>query len=295
MHGKHGALYRSRANGFIGDGLNDVTWGSFSGASDSSYFEAEIDGELAGDGGVDTFQWRENGGAWTTDVDITGASQNLAGDNGTQAITFAATTGHTLADKWVIGKLYAEATTESGATAQITDATMRILDPNNPPTFTDDGAASVLVIDYVRGQATFDANVGNVTVAGDYIPSAALEKVGYLVGWSLDTAVDMADASRMGQDWKEGLPGLAGGSGGADAFFIGEASFFDALEDGADGTQKYFLLQLFNYDPDQDQTGDHFNCWVVITGINPNAPLGELVKEPVTFQLYGALAFSANA
>ena len=33
-HGKLGAIYRLRPNGFKGDGLNDVTWGTgFSGAA----------------------------------------------------------------------------------------------------------------------------------------------------------------------------------------------------------------------------------------------------------------------
>ena len=32
-------------------------------------------------------------------------------------------------------------------------------------------------------------------------------------GWSINASVDMADISRSGQHWKEGLPGMAGWNG----------------------------------------------------------------------------------
>jgi len=170
------------------------------------------------------------------------------------------------------------------------------LNPNAPPTFTDDGGETVTVIDFCRGKATFTGNVGNVTVAGDngYIPAAALEHVGYVYDWNFDVSLDMADASRMGQYWKEFIPGEAEAAGGAGSYFIGVDSFFDNLVDEADSTQKYHLLQLFNYDPDQDQTGDHFNAWASLTGLNVNAPIGEVVKEPITFKVYGIPDFVAN-
>ena len=96
-HGKYGAIWRLRPSGFNGDGLNDVTWGTgFSGGGTSGYFEAEIDAE----GTPDTFQWRKNGGAYTTGVAITGAAQTLSDS---QTITFGATTGHTSGDKCAIG------------------------------------------------------------------------------------------------------------------------------------------------------------------------------------------------
>jgi len=293
-HGKLGMIYRLRPNGFKGSGLNDVTWGSgFDGAA-TAYFEVVIDGELAGGGGVDTFKWRVNGGAWTTDVDITGAAQTLSDS---QTITFAATTGHTADDQWTIGNFKDEATTESGADAQITDSTKRLLNANNIPTFTDDGGANILIVDCTRGKATFDANVGNVDVDGNngFIVESGLQKVGYLFEWSFDITLDMADASRMQQKWKEGLPGQSGASGRAGSYLIGTNLFFEALEDGADGTQDYFLLELFNYDPDDDQTGDHFLVWAIINGINANASLNEVVKENVTFQCQGIPSFVANA
>lgn len=293
-HGKFGALYRLRPNGFKGNGLNDITWGTgFSGA-DSAYFEAVIDSELGGVAGVDTFKWRKDGGAWTEDVDITGAAQTLSDG---QTITYAVTTGHTLTDQWVIGNLKDEPCTESSATAQITDALMRLLNPNSPPTFTDDGGKNVLTVNYTNGTAVFDDNVGVVDVDGNngYIPSSALEKVGYFIDWNMDVSLDMTEISRMGQKWKEYIPGQAGGSGGANAYFIGCDTFFSDIEDNIDGSQDYFLLELFNYDPDQDQTGDHFIAWVTFNSWGANPTTGDVVKEAVGFQVHGMISFSPNA
>jgi len=290
MHGKHAALYRRRPNGFVGSGLNDLTFGTGYSGGASAYFEVEIDGEAT----PDTFRWRKDGGAWTSGVAITGAAQTLSDD---QTVTFAATTGHTSGDKWVIGNLAAEATTESGTDAQITDATKRILNPEALPTFTDDGGETVLTVDLVRGLAGFTANVGTVTVAGNdgYIPAAALEKVGYLLGWSLDLSVDLADVSCCGQNWKTAVPGLSGGSGGAEAFLIGSKSFLNELIDAADGTGLYLFLRLFNYDPDADATGDHFDLWATINGLSVAATIGDVVKEPVQFTVHGGVAFTEDA
>ncbi len=288
-HGKHCAIYRFRPDGFKGAGLNDVTWGTGFNDSSSAYYEVEIDAE----GTPDTFKWRNNGGEYTTGVSITGSAQTL--DTG-QTITFAATTGHTLGDRWVIGNLKDEACTESGDEGQITDSTKRLLNPNASPTFSDSGSETVLVLDHVRGNAKFTGNVTVVTATGNngYIPTLALEKVGYLIDWNLSVNLEMADMSYAGQKWKNSLPGMAGGSGGANAFFIGSDSFFDALKEAAEGTEKYYLLQLFHYDPDQDQTGDHINCWATISGIGVNAPIAELVKEAVTFQIHGMVSFTEN-
>jgi len=289
-HGRLAALYRMRPHGFKGDGLNDVTWGTGFAGADSSYFEVVIDAEDT----PDTFKWRQDGGGWTEDVAITGAAQTLADS---QTITFAATTGHTLSDQWVIGNLKDEPTSESGAEAQITDTLMRLLNPNTPPTFTDDGGESVLTIDYTQGKATFSGNVGNVDVDGNdgYIVEAALEQVGYCFGWNLDFNVDMADASRLGQKWKEAIPGQAGATIKADSYLIMVDTFFDGLVASADGSLKYLLLELFNYDPDQDQTGDHFICWAGVTGLNVSAPIGDVVKESVSFSLLGMPSHKANA
>ena len=365
-HGKLGAIFRLRPNGFEGDGLNDVTWGAaYSGAGTSGYFEVVIDYlnriatatlgaggtgytvndvltivQTGGSGGTvtvtsvatgvitgislttpgsgyavanglpvtggtgsdatinitviaDSFKWRKDGGAYTENVIITGAAQTLSDS---QTITFAATTGHTLADSWSIGNLDTEATTEVAAAAQITAATHRLLNPNATITWTDSGSKTVLITEHTIGKATFTGNVTVVTVSGNngFVLEAALEKVGYLIDWNLNITLDTAEISRMGQHWKEFIPGQAGATGGANVYFIGSESFFDAFKDAADGNQKYFLLQLFNYDPDQDQTGDHFMAWVTFTTFTVNAAVGDAVKESIGFQVFGTPSFTAQ-
>jgi hypothetical protein len=80
---------------FTGSGLDDCTsGGTFSGSGVTQY-RVEIDGT----GTPDTFRWSDSGGStWdASTVNITGAAQTL--NNGVQ-VTFAATTGHTAADRW---------------------------------------------------------------------------------------------------------------------------------------------------------------------------------------------------
>lgn len=293
VHGKLIALHILRKNGFspaaLSAGLNDATWGTgFNGAA-TAYYEVIIDHV----GTPDSFKWRKNGGAWTEDVAITGAAQTL--DEG-QQITFAATTGHTAGDQWVIGNLKAEATTESGTEAQITAATNRILNPNAPPTWTDSGGAALQRVNFCNGKAVFSANVGTVTVAGNngFIPASALKKVGYLIDWSMNITLDMADCSRAGQQWKEILPGQAGGSGTANAWFIANQSLLSELKDCIAQGNRYSLMQLFVNDPDQDQTGDHYNAWATFTGFNLAGDIGAVVKETVNFQINGEIAFVAD-
>jgi len=288
-HGKLGALYVFFLNGFSGIGLNDATWGTAAANATSSYYEVVIDLEDT----ADTFKWRKNGGAWTEDVEITGAAQTL--DEG-QTITFAAVTGHTLNDQWVIGNLVDEPTTEVTNTAQITASARRILNVNRPPIFTDSGGKKVLSVNYTDGSAIFNDNVTIVDVDGNngYIPLIALKKVMYLIDWNYSLSLDMADASRMGLEWKQALPGMAGGSGSANAYFIADSTLFNCLQAAVNVSQNYFLLQLFNYDPDQDQTGDCTVAWVTFTSFNLGATISEVVKEQVNFQIHGAVSFTAN-
>lgn len=88
--------YTVGAVSFTGTGLNDGTsGGTYSGTGNSATYEVEIDAT----GTPDTFKWKKGSGSYTTGVAITGAAQTLS-DGVT--ITFAATTGHTLGDKWTI-------------------------------------------------------------------------------------------------------------------------------------------------------------------------------------------------
>ena len=282
-HGKYAAVYRLRPNGFKGDGLNDLTWGTgYSGGGSSGYFEVVIDGA----GTPDTFKWRKNGGGWTETVAITGAAQTLSDS---LTITFAATTGHTATDQWMIGNLDTEATTESGATAQITEATYRLTRPNKL-TWTDSGGETVIYQENANGKATFSGNVTTVTVSGNnsfYIPSA-LEKVGYLNGWNLSLSVDLADSSRQGQHWKESAAGQGSGAGSCNSYFIGSDSFLNGLKEQAeDANEAFFIVEFYLSDPDADQTGDMFRAWVQFSGISLDAPLGGVGTEGCNFSIFG--------
>ena len=189
-----------------------------------------------------------------------------------------------------------EPTTESGLTAQITAAANRILNPNRPPVWTDSGGMLAERVNFTNGTAVFSGNVTAVTVTGNlaFVPDAALRKIGYLIDWSLNLSLDMADCSRMGQSWKESLPGMAGGSGSANAYFIASDTLLACLQAALAAGDKYFLLELFNYDPDQDQTGDHILAWVSFTSFALSADIGSVVKEAVNFTVQGEISFTAN-
>ncbi len=288
--GLEAALYRWRKNGFSGVGLNDGVWGAYAGTA-TTYYEVEIDAN----GTPDTFQWRQDGGGWTTDVAITGALQTF--DSPTQGITFGATTGHTIGDKWSIGNLYDEGTTESTVYAQITTAANRVLNINNEPTFTDGGGANVTNIEHANGRAKFDANVGTVTVAGDngYIPLGTIQPVAFAYDFSFTFAGKLIDGTCYQANWGTFVAGTGGMTGSASAFFLANKSFFKTLEDQVSSSlDNYYLMLPSTYDPDGDRTGDMYAMWVSISGVDTSAPVGEIVRETMNFTAEGYSAFYAQ-
>jgi hypothetical protein len=293
MHGKLGALYAVRPNGYVGVaaslGLNDLTWGVGSTAAGTTIYKVIIDGNAP-----DTYSWTVNGGGGAATVAFLGGVEETLADG--QKLTFTNQLGHTIGDSWTIGNFAAEACDEVGAVAQITTAANRLINPNRIPVFTDAGGKHVINIDFTTGTATFDGNVGAVTVVGNqgFFPAAALQKVAYLIDWNLNVTLDMADCSRMGQAWKEALPGQAGANGSANAYYIATNAMLRNLLATIAAGDKYFLLQLFNYDPDQDQTGDHINAWVTFTSFAVGADIGSVVKEAINFQTVGRISFMAN-
>ena len=290
-HGKIGALYVLRPFGFSGNGLNDAVFtGSASAATE--YFTVTIDATVAS---PDTFVWTINGGGGAAGVACEVAPGTALGADG-EKISFGAVDGHLIGDKWVVGNLRVEPCTVNGNVAQITSTARRILNPNAPPTFTPANGVYVVSIDYVNGSATFSGAPGVTTASGNngFIPLTALRKVGYLIDWNLNVTLDMADASRLGQQWKEALPGQAGATGAAGGYFIGSDQLLSCLQQSLATGDKYFFLQLFNYDPDQDQTGDHFNAWATFTSFATGADIGSVVKEAINFQVYGGVSFTAN-
>jgi len=114
---------------FTGSGLDDMSnGGEFTGDVDVEY-EVEID--LAA--GTDTFKWSKGVPGATlveqaSSVAITGSAQTL--DNGV-TVTFNATTGHTLADKWTFT---ARAADPAAVIKTIADATTQSLAPSGTQT-----------------------------------------------------------------------------------------------------------------------------------------------------------------
>jgi len=134
------------SNSFTGSGLNDMaTGGTFTGSSVLSY-RVQIDST----GTPDTFSWSDDGGsAWdATAVAITGSAQTL--NNGVQ-ITFGATTGHTLDNRWdfstnslakIDGNIIQRLKYISGMTLQ------QIYNNSvSPVTITDSSASAILTIE----------------------------------------------------------------------------------------------------------------------------------------------------
>lgn len=81
---------------FTGSGLNDATsGGTYTGSVATDTFTVIVDGT----GATDTFKWKKGSGTYTTGVSMTAGAHTLS-DGVT--ITFAASTGHTLNDQWVI-------------------------------------------------------------------------------------------------------------------------------------------------------------------------------------------------
>ena len=194
------------------------------------------------------------------------------------------------ATRWAIcgvqGNLQAEACTSSGATAQITDSTKRLLNPLALPVFTDSGGAKLLWVDPSSGTAYFEKNVGTVTVSGDngYIPQAAIQRVGYITDWSLAIKRTTAKQTAMGDDWDTYATAQGDASGTSEGYYIGNFTAFEEMVTGAPGAT---LVELFAYDPNKNATGGHFVAWAVFTGFDIKAPLNEMTKESVSFTVTG--------
>lgn len=112
--------------------------------------------------------------------------------------------------------------------------------------------------------------------------------IAYQKGWNISVSLDMADASRSGQNWKEALPGQAGWNGSFEMYAVpGNAQqilVFNNLIIAAPGTK--ITASKFLQDVDTNAfTGSFF-----ITGISINATMGGVVSATVNFQGDGALA-----
>jgi len=112
-------------------------------------------------------------------------------------------------------------------------------------------------------------------------------------GWQISCSLDMADISRQGQHWKEGVPGQASWNGSFSGLLVlgntEQKAFVDNLIAATPGvklTDVKFLL---------DAATNAFTGNIYITGFSVNAAKGDSVKFTFNFVGDGALSVSAAA
>jgi len=115
----------------------------------------------------------------------------------------------------------------------------------------------------------------------------------YTQGWTLNVTLDMADASRAGQDWKEALPGQAGWSGSLNIHFVAgnteQKAFFDNLITATPGTKLTDVKFLL------DGSTNAFTGNVFITGFSMNPTISGVASATISFQGDGAVTLTDGA
>lgn len=113
-------------------------------------------------------------------------------------------------------------------------------------------------------------------------------KMEFTDGWDITVNLDMSDASRQGQGWKEGLPGQAGWSGSFSGQYVPgnpeQKAIYDNIVCATPGTKLTDMKFLQGVDT-QAFTGDLF-----ITSANITGRLGDAMKFTVNFQGEGPLS-----
>lgn len=106
-------------------------------------------------------------------------------------------------------------------------------------------------------------------------------------GWNIDVALDMADISRQGQHWKEGLPGQAGWSGSFSGQLVlgntEQKAFVDNIVAATPGTKLTDVKFLL------DGATNAFTGNIYITGFHPSGTVGDKFSFSFDFTGDGAL------
>ncbi len=114
--------------------------------------------------------------------------------------------------------------------------------------------------------------------------------VDFTDGWMVNVARDQADASRQGQQWKEGIPGQAGWSGSFSGRFVpGNAeqiAFVNNIVAASPGTKLTDVKFI------EDAAANGFSGNIYITGFSVTAGLGGVVTFSFNFVGDGALTHS---
>ena len=112
-------------------------------------------------------------------------------------------------------------------------------------------------------------------------------------GWTIDSNLDMADISRQGQHWKEGIPGMASWSGSFSGQLVlgntEQKAFVDNLITATPGTKLTDVKFLL------DASTNAFTGNIYITGFSVGPGIGDAVKFSFKFQGDGALSVTSAA
>lgn len=112
-------------------------------------------------------------------------------------------------------------------------------------------------------------------------------------GWAITATLDMADISRSGQNWKEGLPGMASWNGSFSGHFVAgnteQKAFFDNIIAATPGTKLTDVKFLL------DASTNALTGNIYITGFSINPAIGDKVGFTVNFQGDGALSLTDTA
>ena len=105
-------------------------------------------------------------------------------------------------------------------------------------------------------------------------------------GWNAEVSLDMADISRQGQHWKEGLPGQAAWSGTFSGHVVlgntEQKAFVDNLIAATPGTKLTDVKLLL------DGSANALTGNIYLTGFSINATVGDKVGYTFNFQGDGA-------
>jgi len=181
---------------FTGSGTDDMSAGGFFIGTATLNYRIQIDAT----GTPDTFSWSDDGGStWdATGVAISGAVQAL--NNGV-TITFSATTGHTLSDRWdfvgqspdINGNIVQQLKYISQNLTGVTNTLQLAYDNSaSPPTITDSSNVAILTIQ--------QSGVGNIIDFQDGAGSVfSVDNTGNIImGASTLTAADSVQISSGG-------------------------------------------------------------------------------------------------
>jgi len=118
-------------------------------------------------------------------------------------------------------------------------------------------------------------------------------KMEYGDGWRIDVDVDMGEAPRQGQHWKEALPGLAGWRGSFSGQFVAgntqQKAFFDNLIAATPGTMLTDVKFLL------DGATNAFTGNIYLISFSIDTGIGGVVKFTFNFQGDGQLSLTDTA